>query len=276
MKIDSHQHFWKFNPVRDSWINEDMKVLQRDYLPKDILPLLSQNSIDGCIAVQADQSESETDYLLILAGQNNFIKGVVGWIDLRAENLPVRLEYYSQFKHLKGFRHILQAEPELDFMLDKSFCNGINHLKKYEYTYDILIFPQHLPYACELVKRFQDQKFIIDHMAKPDIKNANFDQWSVGINKIAQYPNVYCKVSGLVTEADWKSWKKEDFYYFLDNVVAAFGVSRLMFGSDWPVSLLAASYHDVLSIPEQYFYHFSETEKADFWGGNARAFYNLV
>ncbi len=276
MKIDSHQHFWKFNPVRDSWINDDMKVLQRDYLPEDLLPLLSQNSITGCIAVQADQSESETDYLLILAGQNNFIKGVVGWIDLRAENLPVRLEYYSQFKQLKGFRHILQAEPQLDFMLDRSFCNGINQLKKYEFTYDILIFPQHLPYACELVKRFPDQKFIIDHMAKPDIKNANFGQWSVGINKIAQYPNVYCKVSGLVTEADWKSWKKEDFYYFLDTVVAAFGVSRLMFGSDWPVSLLAASYHDVLSIPEQYFYDFSETEKADFWGGNARAFYNLV
>ena len=207
MKIDSHQHFWKYHPVKDAWINEDMKVIQRDFLPADLLPLLEAKYIDGCVSVQADQSEEETHFLLQLAKENDFIKGVVGWIDLRAENLEARLEYFSQYKKLKGFRHIVQGEPEVDFLLREDFCTGISKLAKYNFTYDLLIFPKHLPYATALVKRFPQQSFVIDHLAKPDFKQIDFAVWEKEIREIAACPNVMCKVSGLVTEADWNNWK---------------------------------------------------------------------
>ena len=210
-KIDSHQHFWKYDPVKDAWINDDMKVIQRDFMPEDLEPLLHENGIDGCIAVQADQSEAETHFLLELAQNNDFVKGVVGWVDLRIPDLKSRLDYFSQFKKLKGFRHIVQAEPEDDFLLKDDFCNGIAQLEQYNFTYDILILPKHLPYAVELVKRFPNQKFVIDHLAKPNFKQNDFSDWKKGIIVLAKCENVYCKVSGLVTEADWNNWSETDF-----------------------------------------------------------------
>ena len=275
MKIDSHQHFWKFHPVKDSWINDDMKILQRDFLPSDLIPLLQDNSIDGCVAVQADQSEAETHFLLELAAENDWIKGVVGWIDLRAENLDDRLLYFSQYKKLKGFRHIVQAEPEDDFLLCEDFCSGISKLAKYNFTYDLLILPKHLPYAVELVKRFPKQSFVIDHLAKPDFKQSDFSLWEKGIREIADCSNVFCKVSGLVTEADWSNWKESDFTYCLDVVTEAFGMNRLFFGSDWPVSLLAASYEQSCEILIHYFSKFPKDQQDKFWGGNAIEFYDL-
>jgi L-fuconolactonase len=275
MKIDSHQHFWKYHPIKDSWISEDMKVIQRDFLPADLLPLLEVKYIDGCVSVQADQSEEETHFLLQLAKENDFIKGVVGWIDLRAENLEARLEYFSQYKKLKGFRHIVQSEPEEDFMLQEDFCNGIAKLAKYNFTYDLLIFPKHLPYATALAKRFPQQSFVIDHLAKPDFKQIDFAIWEKEIRAIAACSNVMCKVSGLVTEADWNNWKKSEFTYCLNVVTSAFGIHRLMFGSDWPVSLLAASYGESCDIVEDYFSKFSNEEQDKFWGGNAIEFYHL-
>ena len=275
MKIDSHQHFWKYHPVKDTWINEDMKVIQRDFLPADLYPLLEKNNIDGCIAVQADQSEEETHFLLQLAKENDFIKGVVGWIDLRAANLETRLEHFFQFKKLKGFRHIVQGEPEVDFLLQEDFCKGISKLAKYNFTYDLLIFPKHLPYATALAKLFPQQSFVIDHLAKPDFKQMDFTEWEKRIREIAACPNVMCKVSGLVTEADWNKWAVSDFTYCLDVVTEAFGIHRLMFGSDWPVSLLAASYGESCDIVEDYFSKFSNEEQDKFWGGNAIAFYHL-
>ena len=275
MKIDSHQHFWKFHPVRDSWINDEMKILQRDFLPSDLFPLLKNNQIDGCVAVQADQSEEETHFLLELAEANDWIKGVVGWIDLRAENLEDRLQYFSQYKKLKGFRHIVQAEPEDNFLLREDFCAGISKLAKYNFTYDILIFPKHLAYAIELVKKFPEQQFVIDHLAKPDFKQSDFALWEKGIREIAKFPNVLCKVSGLVTEADWANWKESDFTYCLDVVTEAFGMDRLMFGSDWPVSLLAASYEQSCGIVANYFSKFSKEQQERFWGKNAIEFYKL-
>jgi L-fuconolactonase len=274
-KIDSHQHFWKYHPVKDAWITDDMNVIQRDFLPADLLPFLQENDIDGCIAVQADQSEKETHFLLELANENNFIKGVVGWIDLRGENITSRLNYFSQFKKLKGFRHIVQAESDENFLLREDFCNGIAQLEKYNFTYDILILPKHLAVAFEFVKKFPNQKFVIDHLAKPNFKQSDFSDWEKGIRQIAACPNVFCKVSGLVTEADWKNWKASDFTYCLDVVTEAFGMNRLMFGSDWPVSLLAASYKESYSIVEHYFSKFSEEEQQRIWGLNAIAFYNL-
>lgn len=275
MKIDSHQHFWNYHPVKESWINDDMKMLQQDFLPSDLYPLLRQNNVDGCIAVQADQSEDETRFLLELASKNDWIKGVVGWIDLRAENLEDRLQYFSKYKKLKGFRHIAEAEPEDDFLLKDDFSNGISKLAKYNFTYDLLVRPQHLKYAVELVKRFPNQFFVIDHLAKPDFKGADFSLWEKGIRQIAASSNVYCKVSGLATQADWKNWKQSDFTFCLDVVTEAFGIDRLMFGSDWPVSLLAATYEQSCEILTNYFSKFSHEKQDGFWAGNAIKFYDL-
>jgi L-fuconolactonase len=275
MRIDSHQHFWKYHPVKDAWITNDMKVIQSDFLPVDLLPLLQENQVDGCITIQADQSEEETHFLLELAQNNDFIKGVVGWVDLCSPDLKSRLDYFSQFKKLKGFRHIIQAEADDNFLLKADFCNGIALLAQYNFTYDILISPKHLPVAFEFVKRFPKQKFVIDHLAKPDFKQTNFTAWEKGIKAIATCPNVHCKVSGLVTEADWNNWKATDFTHCLNVVTEAFGIERLLFGSDWPVSLLAASYKQSCDIVEHYFSKFSKEEQERIWGINAMEFYHL-
>ena len=275
MRIDSHQHFWKYHPVKDAWINNDMKVIQQDFMPADLLPILQENNIDGCIAVQADQSEEETHFLLQLAASNDFIKGVVGWVDFRASNIEERLHYFSKFDKLKGFRHIVQGETEDDFLLGDDFCNGIALLEKYNFTYDVLILPKHLPYAIKFVKRFPNQSFIIDHLAKPNFKSADVSTWEKGIKEIATFKNVYCKISGMVTEAQWSNWKAEDFKYCLDVVVNNFGIDRLLFGSDWPVCLLAASYDQCCSIVENYFATFSKEDKDKIWGGNAVKCYHL-
>jgi L-fuconolactonase len=275
MKIDSHQHFWKYNPVKDAWIDDQMKVIRRDFLPADLEPLLVENQFGGCVAVQADQSEDETLFLLDLAKNSPFIKGVVGWIDLGAETIGERLQYYTKYEKLKGFRHIIQAEADMDFMLQEKFQNGISKLEEYNYTYDILIFPKHLENAAKLVAKFPKQKFVIDHLAKPDFKNKKFEEWETGIRTIAQFPNVMCKVSGLVTEADWNNWTAEDFTYCLDIVTEVFGINRLMFGSDWPVSLLAASYAESCEIVEDYFSKFSKSDQDKFWSRNTIDFYQL-
>lgn len=275
MKIDSHQHFWKFDPVKDAWITDEMKVIKRDFLPADLEPLLFKNQFGGCVAVQADQSEEETLFLLDLAKENPFIKGVVGWIDLCSENIAERLQYSAKFEKLKGFRHIIQAEQDIDFMLQPKFQNGISQLSKHNFTYDILIFPKHLENAAKLVSNFQEQKFVIDHLAKPDFKNKEFSDWENGIRAIAKFPNVMCKVSGLVTEADWNNWTRTDFTHCLDVVTEVFGIDRLMFGSDWPVSLLAASYAESCEIVEDYFSKFSKIDQDKFWSKNAINFYHL-
>lgn len=276
MKIDAHQHFWNFDPVRDSWINDEMSVIQKDFLPSDLLPVLQQNNVDGCITVQSDQSEEENVFQLNNAEKWDFIKGVVGWIDLQKENVEERLKYYSQFKFMKGFRHVLQGEQQRDFMLRPAFMNGIKLLNKYSFTYDILIFPDQLKYTYEFVKAFPDQLFVIDHLAKPYIKDKKIDEWKDDIQKLGLCKNVYCKVSGMVTEAQWKTWEKTDFTPYLDTITEAFGTDRIMFGSDWPVCLVAASYAETLSIVSDYFSAFTENEKAKIFGENAAAFYNLI
>ena len=275
MRIDAHQHFWKFDPVRDSWITDEMPVIRKDFLPADLQPVLNENNMDGCVAVQAGQSETETNFLLELADQNDFIKGVVGWIDLKAENVRERLLHYKQFGLLKGFRHILQGEKDRAFMLQPAFLRGIGALKEFDLTYDILIFPDQLPYLPEFVAGFPEQKFVIDHIAKPYIKDKEIDDWERDILETARHKNVYCKISGMVTEADWKNWKQEDIIPYIDAVVEAFGIGRIMFGSDWPVCLLGGSYSDVLNIVMNYFSSFTGNEQQKFFGSNAIEFYNL-
>jgi L-fuconolactonase len=273
--IDAHQHFWIFNPVRDSWISDEMSVIQKDFLPVDLEVILKENGIDGSVVVQSDQSEEENNFHLKNAEQFDFIRGMVGWTDLTAEGLEAKLDYYSQFNKLKGFRHVLQSEKKRDFMLNPAFKKGINLLQKYDYTYDILIYPDQLPYVKELVKHFPKQFFIIDHLAKPAIKNNDIGQWKKDIGQVAEYENVYCKISGIVTEADWSNWKPDDFNPYIDSIVELFGTKRIMFGSDWPVCLVAGSYKQVKQIVEKYFESFSKPEKEDFFGRNAIEFYKL-
>ncbi len=274
MTIDSHQHFWQYDSVEHAWIDESMGNIRRDFLPMDLQPLLKANSIDGCVAVQASQTEAETTFLLNQAAANDFVKGVVGWVDLKADNIKERLLFYKQFSLVKGFRHILQSEDP-SFLLDANFLHGIKLLHEFDFTYDILIFPKHLTAAIELVRQNPHQKFVIDHIAKPHIKAGLIDEWKSHLQSIAQYENVYCKISGMVTEADYDNWKQADFVPYIDAVVEAFGLKRLMFGSDWPVCLLAASYDETLNITKEYFHSFSLTEQADFFGNNAVTFYNL-
>jgi L-fuconolactonase len=274
-RIDAHQHFWKFDPVRDSWINDEMKTIRKDFFPEDLQPLLEKNGFDGCVAVQADQSEEENHFHLALADQFSFIKGIVGWVDLRSANSEERLHYYSQFKKLKGFRHVLQGEPKRDLMLEPAFMKGIALLNKYHFTYDILIFTDQLKYIPQFVSSFPNQPFVIDHLAKPKIKNGEINQWKKDIKAVAQFENVYCKLSGMVTEADWKSWTPDQFTPYIETVVEAFGIERVLFGSDWPVCLVAGSYTKVLAIVEDYFSSFSKAEQERVFGLNAIEFYKL-
>ncbi len=273
-RIDAHQHFWKYNPQRDAWLR-DFPVLQKDFLPQDAAPFLQQHNIDGCIAVQADQSEEETRFLLQLAKENSFIKGIVGWVDLQSSDINERLEHYSQYNLVKGFRHIVQAEPDDLFILKDDFVRGISFLADYNFTYDILIHPRHLPYAKQLVAMFPDQCFVIDHLAKPFIKDGITEPWKQDIEAIASYKNVHCKISGMVTEADWKNHSYDHFVPYLDVVTKAFGFNRIMYGSDFPVCLLSASYTETFGIVKQYFSQFAPEKQALFFGGNAMRFYNL-
>ncbi len=274
-RIDSHQHFWQFNPVRDSWITEEMAVIQRDFLPEDLEPVLKENCIDGCVVVQSDQSEAENTYQLANAGKHDFIKGIVGWVDFWAEDVEERLSALKQYPKLKGFRYVLQGAEDPAIMLHPAFMRGISKLRQFGYTYDVLIFPNQLKPVREFVAAFPDQPFVVDHLAKPDIRGGKIEEWKKDMLAVAANENTYCKISGMVTEADWQNWKKEDFRPYLDVIVEAFGTKRIMFGSDWPVCLVAASYKEVLGIVEDYFSSFTAHERELFFGGNATTFYKL-
>ncbi len=275
MKIDSHQHFWRYDSARDSWITDAMQVLKRDFLPEQLALDLDANGIDASVAVQADQSEQETLFLLDLAERSNRIAGVVGWIDLQSPRLDDRLQFFTKFNKLRGFRHIVQAEPDERFLLGRDFMRGISRLREFGFTYDILVYPKQLPAAIDLVAKLPEQRFVIDHLAKPEIKTGNRASWVANIRSIAGNPNVFCKLSGLVTEADWQHWAPADFAFYLDVVFEAFGPDRLMFGSDWPVCLLAGSYQQVKQLIEDYVKHHAAGESAKIFGANAIRFYGL-
>lgn len=274
MTIDAHQHFWKYDPGRHSWITDDMKAIRRDFLPEDLQPLLEMNDIDGCVVVQVDQTEDETLTLLSLANRHDFIKGVVGWIDLRNPDLDSRLQYFSSLKKLKGFRHIVQGEKP-GFLLQRDFIDGVRRLAHYDLTYDLLIYHHQLEEAVAFARQVPETRIVIDHLAKPSIVTQDHGHWRVHMGVIAQSPNLYCKISGMVTEARWQGWKYDDFVPYLDVVMEAFGTGRLMYGSDWPVCLVAATYEEQLSIVRKYLQGSSPAEKNQILGGNAERFYNL-
>jgi len=272
--IDSHVHFWKYDKKTYDWIDNSMKVLQQDYLPEHLALTLKRNDVDGVVAVQATQSEMETHFLVELAKTHSVIKGVVGWLDLQADNIADRLQYFSQYPIIKGYRHVVQGEP-LDFLARPAFRRGVAALKAYNYTYDILIFHHQLQPAIDFVRAFPGLRFVVDHSAKPDIRHKNIEEWKKGIKEMAGFPNVCCKLSGLFTEAAWKEWSAGDFYPYLDVVFEAFGPNRLLFGSDWPVMLLSGIYVQWKSLLEKYMEGFSPEDREKVLGFNAIQFYNL-
>ena len=274
MRIDAHQHYWRFDPVRDAWITPAMGAIRRDFLPDDATPLLAAAHIDGVVAVQADQSEAETDFLLDLAAAHPFIKGVVGWVDLCAPDLAERLCRWRGASALKGFRHLAQGEPD-DFLLRDDVTGGIIELGRHGYAYDILIYPRQLAAAVRLVARCDGVRFVLDHCAKPPIADGNLNAWRDGLRALAHHEHVTCKLSGLVTEAAWSSWTEADIVPCLDAAAEAFGVERLMVGSDWPVCLLASSYGRVVEVVSHWAQRLTATERARVFGGTAMATYKL-
>jgi len=274
MTIDSHIHFWKYDKQNYDWINKDMKILQQNYLPETIASSLRRNGIDGCVAVQAVQTELETHFLVEMSATHDIIKGVVGWVDLRDTNAGERLEYFSQYPVIKGWRHVVQGEPD-DFLYREDFRRGVRALHYFDYTYDILVYHHQLKPALDFVAGFPEMQFVIDHCAKPDIAHKKIDEWKKLMKEMAKHPNVYCKVSGLFTEAVWREWSAADFYPYLDVVFEAFGTDRILFGSDWPVILLSGIYVQWKSLVEKYMENFDEEEKQKVFGLNAVHFYKL-
>jgi L-fuconolactonase len=275
MRIDAHQHFWQYDTRRDGWITPDMAAIRRDFGPADLQPLLAHHGFAGCVAVQASQSAAETDWLLALAAAHPFLQGVVGWVDLQAPDVAERLAHYRQFDKLKGFRHVLQSEADRALLLTPAFRRGITALGPLGFSYDLLILPDQLGYAHQLAADFPDQPFVLDHLAKPPIKSQKIDDWAREIRQLATCQNMHCKVSGLITEADWHAWQPQDFRPYLDVVFEAFGIERVLFGSDWPVCNVAGGYGAVVGLADDYLATFSAAEQAQFWSENATNFYSL-
>lgn len=274
-RIDAHQHFWQYNPAEHVWMTDEMAAIRRDFLPDDLKPLLDQIGFDGCVAVQARQNVEETRWLLELAGMHPFIRGVVGWVDLRSPELPLQLETFAADGKLVGVRHVVQDEPDDEFMLRNDFRAGIARLAEFGLTYDVLVYPRQLPAAIRLVREFPDQRFVLDHIAKPPIAEGKREPWESGLRELAQSPNLFCKLSGMVTEARWKQWMPAHFRPYLDVVFEAFGVERLMIGSDWPVCTLSASYAAAMGVVLESIAQFPADERDGILGANCARFYGL-
>lgn len=247
--IDAHQHYWHYNQSEYDWINDSMKILQQDFLPSHYKEEMKDNNIHGSVVVQARQSDQETKWLLDLADHNEHILGIVGWIDLKSKNLEHQLKEYKTSTKLKGFRHVIHDELDIDFMLDPKFINGLRLLNEYNYTYDLLIKSEHLENTIKLIEKLPKMKLVINHIAKPNIKKREWDTWAIYLKKIANnYPHVYCKISGIVTEADWYSWKEEELIEYIKYVIDIFGPSRVMFGTDWPVCQVASKINNIIDL----------------------------
>lgn len=275
MRIDAHQHFWNYDPADYAWISDAMPALKCHRLPSDFKPLLDAAGFDGCVAVQARQSIEETRFLLDLAHRYPFVRGVVGWIDLFSPEVEQQLELFAADAKLVGIRHIVQDEPDDRFLLREDFGRGIAALARFRLAYDILIYPRQLPAAIEFVAQFPQQRFVLDHIAKPLIGERRLEPWATHIRELARHSNLYCKLSGMVTETTWKQWRPQDFRPYLDVVLESFGPQRLMIGSDWPVCTLSGEYPDTMRIVMDYISHLSPAEQDAILGGNCARFYQL-
>jgi L-fucono-1,5-lactonase len=270
--IDSHQHFWRYEPRGYEWIDDSMAALRRDFMPDDLLRVAQPLGVEASIAVQARQSDEETAWLLELAADRPFIRGVVGWIDLQADDVERRLERVGRQPWLVGMRHVVQAEP--DGFLDRpALRRGVAALGRYDLVYDILIYARQMREAIRFAAAFPRQRFVLDHLGKPDVRGGGLDQWRRLLLEFAGLPHVWCKLSGLVTESDWKAWTPADLRPYLETALEAFGPSRLMFGSDWPVCTVAASYPRVLGLAREAVSAYSADEQAQILGQTAQDVY---
>ena len=275
MRIDAHQHFWDYDAEQYAWIGEGMEVLARDHLPADLKPHLDEHGLDGSVLVQVRQSLEETRWMLDLADEHASIKGVVGWVDLCSAELEGQLDELSAHDKLVGVRHVVQDEPDERFLLRDDFQAGVAKLAARGLVYDVLIYPNQLPAALEFTARFPEQPMVLDHIAKPYIARGELEPWAGQIRELGRRENLTCKVSGMVTEADWKAWTPADFRPYLDVVLEAFGPTRLMYGSDWPVCHLAAEYGPMKAIVDEHLGGLSADEQAALWGGTAKQVYGL-
>ena len=272
MRLDAHQHFWSYDAAQYPWIPPG-SPLHRSWLPDDLAALQQPLGFDGSIAVQARQVVEESDWLLGLADKHANVKGVVGWVDLRSDRVEADLERLARHPKFVGVRHVVQEEPDDAFMLGRDFQLGISKLAAYGLTYDILIYPKQLAAALRLAENFPGQPFVLDHIAKPFIKAGVSEPWAMQLRQLARLPNVHCKVSGMLTEADHQAWRPEQFRPYLDTVFEAFGPERLMYGSDWPVCLFAGSYEQAYRLVDDYARGLTDQQRVGLFGGNAAAFY---
>ena len=274
MKIDAHQHFWKYSVAEYGWIDDQMSIIRRDFLPSDLEREIRNAGVDGVITVQARQTLEETLWLLSVAAQNDFVKGVVGWVPLTEPSVRDELDLLRSHPRLRGIRHVIQDEPD-GYLLRKDFNAGVSVLQEVGLAYDLLIHERQLPEATRFVDRHPHQVFVLDHLAKPRVKENRLDSWRQRIRELARRENVYCKVSGLVTEADFKAWTEAQLRPYLETALEAFGPTRLMFGTDWPVCLVACPYgrwHDVVS---RFAASLSFDEQASLFGHTAARAYRL-
>jgi L-fuconolactonase len=274
-RIDSHQHFWRYAPTEFAWIDEPMAAIRRDFLPGDLEPELRAAGVDGCIAVQAAQTLAESRFLLGLAEAHPFVRGVVGWVDLQSKDVIAQLREVTRYPKFVGVRHVVQAEPDPAFLLRADFQRGIGALAPYDLAYDLLVHPQQLRAASELAGRFPGQRFVLDHLGKPRIAAGQREPWAADLRALARHPNVACKLSGMVTEADWATWTADGLRPWVATALEAFGPQRLLFGSDWPVCLVASSYARWLAAVEDLQALLSPSEQAAVLGGNAARWYHL-
>jgi L-fuconolactonase len=275
IKIDAHQHFWQYDPAEHGWMTDKLAALRRDFMPQDLKPLLENLEFEGCVTVQVRQNLDETRWLLELAERHDFIRGVVGWLDLRSSQLRSQLDHFAGHPKLVGVRHIVQDEPDDRFMLRDDFRRGIAQLAAFGLTYDVLVYPRQLPAAITLVEEFPGQPFVLDHIAKPPIGEGRLEPWESDLRRLARLPNICCKLSGMVTEARWNAWQPGDFHLYLDVVFEAFGPDRLMIGSDWPVCTLSAEYADAMGIVLDYIRQVPPEAQAGILGENCARLYGL-
>jgi L-fuconolactonase len=275
MRIDAHQHFWHYDPDEYGWIDGSMAALRRDFQPVDARREMARSDVDACVAVQARQTLEETRWLLALADAHPFIVGVVGWVDLQSPDARAQLARFAAHPRLVGVRHIAQSEPDDRFLLRPGFGRGLAALKEFGLAYDILVYSRHLPVAAELAARFADQRFVLDHLGKPDVRGGEIRDWERDIRKLAACPNVWAKLSGLVTEADWHTWTAGQLRPYLDVAFDCFGPDRLMIGSDWPVCTVAAGYARTMAVVVDYLADRPAHERDAVLGGNAQRFWNL-
>jgi len=273
--IDAHQHFWQVGRFDYPWMSSDLGVLYRDYLPEDLAPILAQNGVEKTVLVQASNSVAESRWLLELADANSFIAGVVGWVDLTSAEVEAQLDELSAHPKFKGVRHLVESEPDDAWLVQPAVLSGLQRLSSYGLSYDLLVHTRHLQYVPQVAESCPELRLVIDHLAKPPIARNEIKEWARALKPVARYPNIHCKLSGLVTEANWTSWQTSDLRPFVDCVLELFGAERIMFGSDYPVCLLAASYERVLESFQELLKYLSDTDRDKIFSQNAAAFYRL-